>query len=70
MRITFEHSAMNGLHKRFQLMVDKLFTAPIEGIGSSIGRLETALIAELDLALRDWLIFYQGHVQCDLEHEG
>ena len=39
-------------------MVDKLFTVPIEGIGSSIGRLETTMTAELDLALRDWLALH------------
>jgi hypothetical protein len=27
---------MNGLSKQSQLMVDKLFTVPIEGIGSSM----------------------------------
>ena len=58
MRIIVEPSAINGLRKRSQLLVDKLFTVPIEGIGSSIGRLETSVMAELDLALRDWLALY------------
>ena len=49
---------MNGLRKRSQLMVDKLFTVPIGDIGSSIGCLETTVMAELDLALRDWLALY------------
>jgi mRNA interferase MazF len=49
---------MNGLRKRSQLMVDKLFTVPIGQIGSSIGCLETTVMAELDLALRDWLALY------------
>ncbi len=57
-RIIVEPSAINGLRKRSQLMVDKLFTVPIEGIGSSIGCLETTVIAELDLALRDWLALH------------
>ena len=55
LRNIVEHSAMNVLSKRSQLMVDKLFTVPIEIIGSSIGRLETTVTAELDLAFRDWL---------------
>ena len=58
MRIVVKPSAINGLRKRSQLMVDKLFTVPIEDIGSSIGRLETTVMAELDLALRDWLALY------------
>lgn len=49
---------MNGLGKQSQLMVDKLFTVPIEGIGSSIGCLETTVMAEFDLALRDWLTLH------------
>jgi type II secretory pathway component PulJ len=55
---THEPSAINGLRKRSQLMVDKLFTVPIGDIGSSIGCLETTVMAELDLALRDWLALY------------
>ena len=54
-RIIVDPSDMNGLRKRSQLMVDKLFTVPIGDIGSSIGCLETTVMAELDLALRDWL---------------
>ena len=57
-RIIVEPSAMNGLRKRSQLMVDKLFTVPIGDIGSSIGCLEITVMAELDLALRDWLALY------------
>ena len=44
----------NGLRKRSQLMADKLFTVPAEGIGSMVRRLEGATMADLDLALRDW----------------
>ncbi len=54
-RIMVEPSAINGLHKRSQLMVDKLFTVPIGDISSSIGDLETTVMDELKLALRDWL---------------
>ena len=55
MRIIVEPSAINRLRKRCQLMVDRLFTVPSEGIGSSISRLEITVMTELDLALRDWL---------------
>ena len=54
-RIMVEPSAINGLRKRSQLMVDKLFTVPIGDIGNSIGYLETTVMDELKLALRDWL---------------
>ena len=45
----------NGLRKRSQLMADKLFTVPAAAIGSMVGRLEATAMADLDLALRDWL---------------
>ena len=54
-RILVEPSAINGLRKRSQLMVDKLFTVPIGDIGNSIGDMETTVMEELKLALRDWL---------------
>jgi hypothetical protein len=54
-RIIVVPSAVNGLRKGSQLMVDKLFTVPIGDIGSSIGCLEITLMAKLELALRDWL---------------
>ena len=57
-RIIVEPSAMNGLRKRSQLMVDKLFTVPISDIGSSIGCLETTVMAELELGLKDWLALH------------
>ena len=57
-RIIVEPSAINGLRKRSQLMVDKLFTVPIGEIGSLNGCLETTVMTELDLALRDWLALH------------
>ena len=57
-RLIVEPTAINGLRKRSQLMVDKLFTIPIGDIGSSIGRLETTVMTELNLALRDWLALH------------
>jgi mRNA interferase MazF len=57
-RIIVEPSAMNGLRKRSQLMVDKLLSMQIRCIDSSIGCLETTVMAELDLGLRDWLALH------------
>jgi mRNA interferase MazF len=37
------------------LMVDKLFTVPIQTIGEVVGQLEPQALVDLDLALRDWL---------------
>ncbi|WP_250544959.1 type II toxin-antitoxin system PemK/MazF family toxin [Synechococcus sp. LA31] len=54
-RIAVAPSPGNGLPKRSQLMADKLFTVPAAAIGSMVGRLEAAAMADLDLALRDWL---------------
>jgi mRNA interferase MazF len=48
-------SRVNGLQKPSQLMVDKLFTVPIQAIGEMVGQLEPQALVDLDLALRDWL---------------
>ncbi len=45
----------NGLRKPSQLMVDKLFTVPIQALGAVVGELEPELMVDLDLALRGWL---------------
>jgi mRNA interferase MazF len=54
-RIAVEPSPRNGLRKPSQLMVDKLFTVPIEAVGEVVGQLEPQALIELDLALRGWL---------------
>jgi mRNA interferase MazF len=54
-RIGVEPSPRNGLRKPSQLMVDKLFTVPIEAVGGVVGQLEPQALVELDLALRCWL---------------
>ena len=54
-RIGVEPSPRNGLRKPSQLMVDKLFTVPIEAVGGVVGQLEPQALVELDLALRGWL---------------
>lgn len=36
-------------------MADKLFTVPLEAVGSMVGRLEPASLMELHLALKGWL---------------
>jgi mRNA interferase MazF len=46
-----EPSARNGLRKPSQLMVDKLFTVPVQ----AVGQLEPQVLVDLDLALRGWL---------------
>ena len=54
-RILVQPNSRNGLIKPSQLMADKLFTVPKVAIGSVVGQLEAAALAELDLALRSWL---------------
>ena len=54
-RIAVEPSPRNGLRQPSQLMVDKLFTVPLEAIGAVVGQLEPQALIELDLALRGWL---------------
>ena len=54
-RIAVAPSPRNGLRKPSQLMVDKLFTVPIEAVGAVVGQLEPQALSELDLALRGWL---------------
>ena len=54
-RIPVQPNGSNGLLKPSQLMADKLFTVPKVAIGSVVGQLEAAALAELDLALRSWL---------------
>ena len=54
-RIPVEPSPRNGLRKPSQLMVDKLFTVPMEAVGAVVGQLEPQALIELDLALRGWL---------------
>ena len=54
-RIAVDPLPRNGLRKPSQLMVDKLFTVPIEAVGDVVGQLEPQAVIELDLALRGWL---------------
>ena len=54
-RIAVEPSPRNGLHKPSQLMVDKLFSVPIQAVGEVVGQLEPDVLLNLDLALRSWL---------------
>ena len=55
MRIAVTPSPRNGLRKPSQLMVDKLFSVPIQALRAVVGQLEPQMLIELDLALRDWL---------------
>lgn len=54
-RIAVAPSPRNGLRKPSQLMVDKLFSVPIQAVGAVVGQLEPQVLIELDLALRGWL---------------
>ena len=54
-RIAVAPSVRNGLRKPSQLMVDKLFSVPIQALGAVVGQLEPQLLVELDLALRGLL---------------
>ena len=54
-RIAVAPSPRNGLRKASQLMVDKLFSVPIQALGAVVGQLEPQLLVALDLALRGWL---------------
>ena len=54
-RIAVEPSGRNGLRKPSQLMVDKLFTVPLQALGEVVGQLEPQALVDLDLALRGWL---------------
>jgi len=54
-RIPVDPSSTNGLLKPSQLMADKLFSVPTAAISTVVGQLDTAALAELDLALRSWL---------------
>ena len=54
-RIAVTPSPRNGLRKPSQLMVDKLFSVPIQALRAVVGQLEPQVLIELDLALRGWL---------------
>jgi mRNA interferase MazF len=54
-RIAVEPSPRNGLCKPSQLMVDELFSMPIQAVGDVVGQLEPDVLLDLDLALRGWL---------------
>ena len=54
-RIAVEPSPRNGLRKSSQLMVDRLFTVPVQALGEVVGQLEPDVMGDLDLALRGWL---------------
>jgi mRNA interferase MazF len=54
-RLAVVPSPRNGLRKPSQLMVDKLFTVPIQAVGEVVGQLEPQVLVDLDLALRGWL---------------
>ena len=54
-RLPVPANPRNGLRKPSQLMVDKLFTVPVDSIGTAVGVLDHDELHALDLALRAWL---------------
>lgn len=54
-RLTIDPSDRNGLRKRSQVMVDKLFSAPRSGIGDTIGTVDGPTLDRIAEALRLWL---------------
>jgi mRNA interferase MazF len=54
-RIAVTPSPRNGLRKPSQLMVDRLFSVPIQAMRAVVGQLEPQVLIELDQALRGWL---------------
>ena len=54
-RLPVPANPRNGLRKPSQLMVDKLFTVPVDSIGTAVGVLDVVELDALDLALRAWL---------------
>jgi mRNA interferase MazF len=55
LRLPLEPSAANGLSRRAQLMVDKLFTASRPQVRALLGLLQGEELARLERALRQWL---------------
>lgn len=54
-RLPLRPTKKNGLRKRSQIMVDKLFSAPRANVATTIGELGPAALERLDDALRLWL---------------
>ena len=53
-RLTVHPDEANGLHQPSQIMIDKLFSAPRSGLTRRIGSISSALMQEVDAALRAW----------------
>lgn len=54
-RQTIEPTPGNGLKQRSQIMADKLVTIRRERVGTAIGRIEHAELAQLNRLLATWL---------------
>jgi mRNA interferase MazF len=55
LRVTVQPSAENGLQKPSQVMVDKAMTVKREKIGSKLGRIDQAVLVEVDRCLAVFL---------------
>ncbi len=56
-RISVDPTDLNGLRKKSQIMVDKTQTVPRDKIGSTIGRLHSDALVEVERALATFLGF-------------
>jgi mRNA interferase MazF len=54
-RPTLDPNPENGLRKRSQIMVDKLFSARRASIAKKVGTADGAVLREVDKALKLWL---------------
>ncbi|MCA3148416.1 MAG: type II toxin-antitoxin system PemK/MazF family toxin [Burkholderiales bacterium] len=55
LRVAVQPSAENGLQKPSQVMVDKAMTVKREKIGSKLGRIDQAVLVEVDRCLAVFL---------------
>ena len=54
-RLDIAPSAINGVKKPSQIMIDKIVTLPAERIRPSIGRVNHSQLVQIGIALRLWL---------------
>ena len=55
LRVPIQPSAMNGLRKPSEIMVDNLQTTPVDRIGGVAGEAEADVMRQVDIALRLFL---------------
>ncbi|BBD78358.1 type II toxin-antitoxin system PemK/MazF family toxin [Hydrogenophilus thermoluteolus] len=55
LRVTVEPTPENGLHKRSQVMVDKIMTVRRDKVGQIIGRIDTTTLTTIERCLAVFL---------------